>query len=105
MVRADLPAGHQATQAAHAAFAFSYHHRPLLREWFEDSNYLVLLQVPDENDLLALAARFRDACIPFVPIREPDFDDSLTALAIAPSLKSEKMLSRLPLLLKEPQMV
>jgi hypothetical protein len=48
VVRADLPAGAQAVQAAHAMRAFADEHREIEAHWFTSSNTLAFLAVPDE---------------------------------------------------------
>lgn len=51
VTRADLSAGQQAVQAAHALRAFAAEHPDIDREWYEVSNYLALLAVPNEERL------------------------------------------------------
>lgn len=105
VTRRDLPPGHQATQAAHAAFYFGYEHQPILRFWHEESQYLVLLSVADEAALENLRSRVEAERIPYSSYREPDFGDELTALAIAPGLATQRLCANLPLALKEEAMV
>ena len=50
-----------------------------------DSNYLILLAVPDEARLLELTRRIEAAGVAFSLVREPDLEDEATALAVAPS--------------------
>jgi len=66
--------------------------------WYLKSNNLVVLQVPDEICLKHLASRVSDAGIACSVFREPDFGNSITALAIEPAGK--KLLSNLRLALK-----
>lgn len=96
IVRADLKPGLQAAQACHALRLFSEEHPAEDRAWYENSNNLVLLQVPDEEALLELRERANGT--PTSLFREPDVDDEATALAIAPS--GRKLISNLPLMLK-----
>jgi hypothetical protein len=56
----------------------------------------VLLQVPDEKELLALKEQ-ANGC-PASLFHEPDVDDDATALALGP--EARKVISNLPLLLK-----
>jgi len=85
VVRSDLSPGQQAVQACHALREFVEHYPDTDRKWFDESNTLVLLEASDEKALLKLlkkAVRRRISCVEF---REPDFDNAVTALAIAPS--------------------
>lgn len=105
VVRSDLPPGHQATQSSHAAFSFSQAHPDITAQWHRESKFLILLSVPDEATLLELAGRVQKEEIPFTTWREPDWDDTLTALAIAPSSATSRLLANLPLTLREPALV
>lgn len=104
VTRCDLPAGHQATQSAHAAFAFSQEHPGITSLWHRESKFLILLSVPDEATLLELTRRVEAAGIAHTAWREPDWDDTLTALAIAPSAETMRLTASLPLTLREPSM-
>ena len=96
-MRADLKPGLQAAQACHALRLFSAEHPEEDRAWYEGSNNLVLLQIPDEKELLALRDQV-NGC-PASLFREPDVDDEATALALGPG--SRRLISNLPLLLRE----
>jgi peptidyl-tRNA hydrolase len=96
VVRADLKPGLQAAQACHALRLFSAEHPEEDRAWYEGSNNLVLLQVPDERELLALREK-ADGC-PASLFREPDLGGEATALAFGPAAR--KTVSNLPLLLR-----
>lgn len=93
--------GLQAAQVAHAAFAFYDEHRAIARQWFEESNYLIILSVENEAELHTVADRAHDAYLPVTRFREPDLGDELTAIAIAPSPVTEALLSCLPLALRD----
>lgn len=101
MTRGDLSPGNQATQSVHAALQFSQDFRSLTSRWFVNSSFLVLLQVPDEGHLIALSERLTAAGRKHSDWREPDWGDSLTAIAVEPGDKTSRLLSNLPLLLKE----
>jgi peptidyl-tRNA hydrolase len=96
VVRADLAPGLQAAQACHALRLFSAEHPDEDRAWYEGSNNLVLLQVPDEEALLGLNERANGT--PRSLFKEPDVGDEATALAIGPS--GRRLISNLPLLLR-----
>lgn len=71
-----------------------------MNAWYSGSNYLILLSVPDEDALLEIADQFASSGVKCSLVREPDFGDEATALALAPSHLSA-MLSSLPLLGRE----
>ena len=100
VVRADLPPGSQACQAAHAARAFHDEHPEVEEAWFRASNTLALLSVPDEPALQRLLNRALDRGIRVSSFREPDLVDQLTAICLEPGKPSRKLCERLPLALR-----
>lgn len=99
VVRADLPIGDQATQSTHAALAFACEHPELTRGWHQASKSLILLAVPDEAALRSLyehAEAYARA-----KFEEEDIGGELTAIALAGDAR--KLVSCLPLALKEPK--
>jgi peptidyl-tRNA hydrolase len=113
LVRGDLPPGLQAAQACHAAFDFATVYPEITRKWKRQSNYICILQVPDERTLLDYAALARSEDVKFVLFHDPDVpldgDDesgvgSHTALAIEPG-EFYRHLSSLPLALREVAMM
>jgi len=96
VTRADLPPGQQAVQAAHALRQFTADHPDVDRRWFETSNTLALLVVPDESSLDQLLHKARRRG-PVSEFREPNRGNELTAVAIGPWGKS--VVARLPLAL------
>ena len=101
VTRADLPPGVQAVQGMHAALDFSVAHPDIVRQWNEISNYLCFLSCPDEPALAQLALTAQMEKIPCVRFREPDLEDELTAIALAPSIVTRQLCSHLPLALRE----
>jgi peptidyl-tRNA hydrolase len=95
VVRSDLSPGQQAVQACHALRGFVEEHPEADREWFKESNTLVLLAVPNERSLRDLGAKAMRAGIPFTEFREPDIGNEVTATAIAPA--GRRLCRRLPL--------
>lgn len=98
IVRSDLPAGAQLAQACHGLRAFVAEHPAVDRAWYETSNNLVALQVPDEHALIALADRAAEDGIPHALFLEPDFDNEATAIALGPT--GRRLVSSLPLALR-----
>lgn len=100
-MRADLPPGLQAAQAVHAAFSFALRFPDTTRKWFVDSNFIVVVSVPDETALhrLSLEAMRQGICSAIV--NEPDIGDQTTALALGPGVDAQKLCASLPLALRE----
>ena len=97
VVRADLPPGQQAVQAAHAMREFAAHHPETERAWYESSNTLALLTVEDEAALRALLMQAFPKGLKVSPFHEPDRGGEMTAVAFEPGAK--KLMRRLPLAL------
>lgn len=100
-VRADLSPGLQAAQAVHAAFEFSHQHPDVVHRWMSDSNYLVIVSVPDEGALCDLMTAAGAKGIGHTAVREPDIGDELTACVLAPGDAARRFCSNLPLALRE----
>ena len=96
-VREDLSPGLAAAQAVHAAFAFAAEHPRLVEPWQRDSQYLVIVSVPDEMALVALASRAFGQGVALTTWHEPDMNDSATALALQPGENARRLCSSLPL--------
>lgn len=101
VTRRDLPPGLQAAQVAHAAFLFAYEHHPIHRQWLTESNFLIILSVENEEALSDLGERAEALNLPVSWFTEPDIDDQLTAIAIAPSPTTVELCADLPLALRE----
>lgn len=99
LVRSDLPAGLQLAQAVHGAFEFSHTHPAVMHRWLENSNYLVVLGVPDEAALLCFLELADGYEVDVHLVREPDLDEAATALVIGPGDFHHRV-SHLPLALK-----
>lgn len=71
------------------------------KHWFENSNYLVCLSAPDLKSLTAIRDGALALGLAVSSFYEPDLNNELTAIAVAPSDAARKLLSRLPLALKK----
>jgi len=98
VTRADLPVGMQAAQVAHALRQFVEEHAQIEREWFAQSNTLVLVKVPNEVALSRLLERAQFFRISASAFREPDLDGELTALALQPCGVTKRLTRDLPLI-------
>lgn len=80
---------------------FSDEHRPLFKPWLDDSNFLVVVAVPNEHALLQLAQDALGRSIKHTLFREPDLDNEATSLALEPGMAAQRLCASLPLALKE----
>jgi peptidyl-tRNA hydrolase len=94
-----LASGLQMAQALHAAFEFAKEFPSLTKEWMETSNYLVVLQIENENRLQELLQSAKEKGIRCVSFREPDIEDQLTAICLEPNDISRKLCQPLKLAL------
>lgn len=101
VTRRDLSPGLQCAQVAHAAFQFAYEHRPLAAQWLKESNFVVILSVEDESRLIDFGRSVEAHNIPVTWFTEPDIDDQITAIALAPSPRTVELCAELPLAMRE----
>jgi len=87
-------------QGIHAAFEFQQRHPHVVGDWLTNSNYLVVLSVPDEAALFDITAQAAWGGLMTHLVREPDLGDEATALAIQPGIVAQKLCASLPLALK-----
>lgn len=88
-------------QAMHAAIAFGQQHPHITEPWYNESNYLIVLNTPNEESLLELMLEAYDRDITFSDFYEPDLKDSLTAIAFQPGAASKQLCAHLPLALSK----
>jgi hypothetical protein len=86
----------------HAAFEFSDSHPDLVGPWLRESNFLVVVSVPNEAALYDLITAARSRGITACGVREPDVNDEITAVALEPGDVAARLCSSLPLALREP---
>lgn len=101
VVRADLSAGAQAVQAAHAMREFAAEHPEIEKEWHEKSNTVVMLSVQYESWLKNLLHTVKYHGVAVTGFREPDLSNTLTAICVGPDGYRIQELRTLPLALKE----
>lgn len=91
----------QVAQTAHAVADFCLKFPELSKDWNTISNYLICLSTNDEQCLIALAIKCKEKGLDFLVFREPDVGNEVTAICIAPSEITQKLVSNLPLTLKQ----
>ncbi len=101
ITRKDISPGYQAVQSTHAALDFIMQHGEVGTKWHAESNFLCLLSLADERELLELAFKAEQQNIRFTIFREPDVGDQATAIALEPGRASAKLCRNLDLALKE----
>lgn len=101
VTRRDIAPGYQAVQSCHAMRQFTADHPDRDTEWFKNSNYLALLSVADETELMRLLVAASDKGLRTSAFREPDVGGQITAIAIEPHAKTAELCRELPLALKE----
>ncbi|MFI6214548.1 hypothetical protein ACIBCD_21375 [Nocardia brasiliensis] len=99
VTRADLAAGVQVAQAAHAALDFAVAYPDVVVGWHATSNVLVVLTAPDELSLGWLCTDAAAAGHRLVRVHEPDLDGALTAAAFEPAAR--RLVAHLPLAFAE----
>lgn len=93
--------GLQIAQACHTLRQFVEEHPQTDQVWFKGSQFLVVLSVPNEQSLYDLKKLADNQGILTSAWKEPDLNNELTGIALAPGSASSKLCSQLPLALKE----
>jgi len=81
----------------HAAFLFVQQHPELVGPWQRDSQYLVIVSVANEVELIGLASRALEAGIAASTWHEPDLAGATTAVALQPGLTARRLCANLAL--------
>jgi peptidyl-tRNA hydrolase len=100
-VRSDLSVGLAAAQAVHAAFSFATRHPSITGPWQRESQYLVIVTVPDEVALISLASNALARNLEVSTWHEPDLAGEATAVALEPGIAARRLCANLPLLGRE----
>lgn len=91
----------QLAQTNHCSFLFATEHPQITKEWMEQSNYIAVLGIENEEKLIEL---IEEAMMQFISLsffREPDLGNQITAVALAAGEKSKKLCSDLKLALRD----
>lgn len=92
-----MPLGAQMAQAVHGAFLFAHEYANQTLAWHTHSQYLVVLTVENEVELIRLGLAATQQKIRTSHWYEPDMNDELTALVLEPTERASKLVSQLPL--------
>lgn len=99
VTRSDLAPGLRAAQLVHAMRQFTSEHPEVDRKWYEESRFVVLLEVANQEALASLAHRAIRSSVPLSIWQEPDLDHELTAIALGPLARP--LVAQIPLALRE----
>lgn len=97
ITRRDLSFGLQAAQATHGVIEFCLQYPEITRDWHDKSNYIVVLAVDNEEDLVDIIQRAETKNIWFCYFNEPDLDDEVTVVVLEPGLDSRRLSSNIKL--------
>ena len=100
VTRQDLTAGYQLCQTGHAIADFADELPQFFKSWKDNSNYLISLAAKDEISLNKIYEKLNKRGAPIIAFREPDLDNQLTALCFYGLPHYRKVVSNLPLALK-----
>ena len=101
ITRRDLHPGYQAVQSAHAGIDFQHEYPEIAKQWNKQSNYLIILSVENEEQLLLFLEKCKWYNLKTTIFKEPDIGNEVTAIAVEPGSRTKKLTSRLPLAFKE----
>lgn len=87
-------------QAVHANSQFFHDWPALANRWHLESNYLVIVAAPNEEALAELAGLAVEEGIIRCITREPDLDNTITAVALEPGATAQRLCAQLPCALK-----
>lgn len=96
-VRGDLSPGLAAAQVVHAAFQFATEHPSITGKWLKESQYLVIVSVPDEIALISLTSRALQQDVEVSCWHEPDLANEATAAALEPGDVARRLCANYPL--------
>lgn len=98
VVRSDLePLGYQLPQAIHSVVSFCYSHKEIAERWHKESDYLVVLNIDNEDKLIELMHKAEELNIKFEAYREEDLDMRYTSATFESGPITKKLLQGLKL--------
>ena len=97
IIRKDLAPGAKIAQSCHATFSFSQDHPEVTKQWINNSNYIVVLEIENEEKLSDLLNRAQKLNIITSQFREPDLNNSITAIVLSPGDLSKQLCKKLRL--------
>lgn len=80
---------------------FFRYYQDIAHKWQDESNYIVLLATKSKESLDLLYSVLTNNNVKNKPFHEPDLNNAITAIAVEPTEQASKLLSQLPLAMKE----
>jgi peptidyl-tRNA hydrolase len=90
--------GYQAAQSCHAMTEFFLEHPDITKAWHDNSNYIAVLAVENEEKLIKLFQKAQARGVRCSCFREPDMDDQITAIVLEPGLDSKRLSGHIKLM-------
>ena len=87
-------------QSGHAIAEFSDEFKNIFEKWHDKSNYLIVLEIDNEEKLQRLYYKLQDNGADVVAFNEPDIDNQLTAICYYGTPELRKITNKLNLALK-----
>lgn len=87
-------------QSGHAIAEFSNKFKNIFEQWHSESNYLIILEIDNEEKLQRLYYKLQDNGADVVAFNEPDIDNQLTAICYYGTPELRKYTDKLNLALK-----
>lgn len=97
VTRADLTPGQQIAQTIHGYREFIQRYPEIDQEWHKTSNYVCVLEVPNEDALVDLLSEALERQIKVASFQEPDLANQLTCICLEPSDASKRLTGSLRL--------
>lgn len=97
ITRADLSNGYKSQQSTHSIADFAYEFPQSFKDWKENSNSIICLQVNNETQLLEYYNKL-SKLTSVVKFNEPDINDEATSICLYADKDVRKKVSSLPLL-------
>lgn len=88
-------------QAMHAAIDLCMKNPELMRDWWDNSNTVVVMECASQDELFKIENKAIARGIKYDLFREPDMDNEATAIAMFPCDEARKITSNYRLALKE----
>jgi len=89
--------GLQMAQVTHGVLEFAFKYPELTKKWYDISNYVAILAVDNEEQLHFLIMKAEARGVKYAIFKEPDQDDAITAVVLAPGLDSRRLSSNIKL--------
>lgn len=87
-------------QSGHAIAEFSNKNKNIFEQWHSESNYLIILEIDNEEKLKRLYYKLKDNGANVVGFIEPDIGNQLTAICYYGTSEMRKHTDKLDLALK-----